>query len=399
MCYIRCSRAAISFSDIKLQTKEEVIHEKQNLLAVLYVLMFAIILYINGAFSGESISVSNLAINVAFLIVIGILFIISFVSFSRLNRVTDSLVDTAEEMSAKYESVQKSLWDEYRTKKDTFSSPVLNRQFDRYQKRIAASTNAKGTISRVCSLEEYINEDLLDNVVSAHFNSAVGGTLTGLGILGTFIGLSMGMISFTGSDVFTISDNIAPLLDGMKVAFHTSVYGIFFSIVFNFVYRSLMADAYGKLSRFLMTFQECAAPVPASVDENTSAMLIYQANTANALKRILELLKGNAEEQSKGLDRVVQQFVNQMSDVLGADFEQLGKTLHESCEAQGTYARNFQRLEESTRLLLESSRTMNETLTMTLERQKELEEKLSSTCDDLSNELYTFHQMRDLYEK
>lgn len=42
---------------------------------------------------------------------------------------------------------------------------------------------------------------------------------------------------------------------------------------------------------------------------------------------------------------------------------------------------------------------MNETLTMTLERQKELEEKLSSTCDDLSNELYTFHQMRDLYEK
>ena len=369
------------------------------LLAVLYVLMFAIILYINGAFSGESISVSNLAINVAFLIVIGILFIISFVSFSRLNRVTDSLVDTAEEMSAKYESVQKSLWDEYRTKKDTFSSPVLNRQFDRYQKRIAASTNAKGTISRVCSLEEYINEDLLDNVVSAHFNSAVGGTLTGLGILGTFIGLSMGMISFTGSDVFTISDNIAPLLDGMKVAFHTSVYGIFFSIVFNFVYRSLMADAYGKLSRFLMTFQECAAPVPASVDENTSAMLIYQANTANALKRILELLKGNAEEQSKGLDRVVQQFVNQMSDVLGADFEQLGKTLHESCEAQGTYAGNFQRLEESTRLLLESSRTMNETLTMTLERQKELEEKLSSTCDDLSNELYTFHQMRDLYEK
>ena len=209
----------------------------------------------------------------------------------------------------------------------------------------------------------------------------------------------MGMISFTGSDVFTISDNIAPLLDGKKVAFHTSVYGIFFSIVFNFVYRSLMADAYGKLSRFLMTFQECAAPVPASVDENTSAMLIYQANTANALKRILELLKGNAEEQSKGLDRVVQQFVNQMSDVLGADFEQLGKTLHESCEAQGTYARNFQRLEESTRLLLESSRTMNETLTMTLERQKELEEKLSSTCDDLSNELYPFHQMRDLYEK
>lgn len=369
------------------------------LLAVLYVPVFVVILYINGAFSGGSVSISNLAINVSFLVLIGILFIISFVNFARLNRVTDSLMDAAEEMSAKYESVQKSLWPEYRDKKDVFTSQILNRQFERYQKRIGTSTNKKGMVSQVCSLEEYINENLLDSVVSAHFNSAVAGSLTGLGILGTFIGLSLGMISFTGSDVFTISDNIAPLLDGMKVAFHTSVYGIFFSIVFNFVYRSLMADAYEKLSQFLMIFQECAAPVPSTVDENTSAMLIYQANMATSLKKISELLTGRAEEQTKGLDRIVQQFVNQMSDTMGSDLEQMGKTLQQSCEAQGTYARNFQRLEESTRLLLEASRTMNETVALALDRQREIEEKLSRTCDDLSNELYTFHQMRDLYEK
>ena len=38
-------------------------------------------------------------------------------------------------------------------------------------------------------------------------------------------------------------------------------------------------------------------------------------------------------------------------------------------------------------------------LTMTLELQKELEENLSITGYDLSNEVYTFHQIRDLYEK
>ena len=82
-------------------------------------------------------------------------------------------------------------------------------------------------------MEEYINEDLLDQIAGTHYNSVVSGTMSGLGILGTFLGLTLGMLSFTGNDIFTISDNIAPLLSGMKVAFHTYVYGIFFSLVFN----------------------------------------------------------------------------------------------------------------------------------------------------------------------
>ena len=44
------------------------------LLAVLYVPVFVVILYINGAFSGGSVSISNLAINVSFLVLIGILY-------------------------------------------------------------------------------------------------------------------------------------------------------------------------------------------------------------------------------------------------------------------------------------------------------------------------------------
>ena len=38
-------------------------------------------------------------------------------------------------------------------------------------------------------------------------------------------------------------------------------------------------------------------------------------------------------------------------------------------------------------------------MNLALNRQDEVAEKLSETCDGLSNELYTFHRMRDLYEK
>lgn len=55
-------------------------------LFVLYLLMFGFILYINGVFTGQITSRSNLVINISFLILIGILMVISAISFGRLTR-------------------------------------------------------------------------------------------------------------------------------------------------------------------------------------------------------------------------------------------------------------------------------------------------------------------------
>ena len=368
-------------------------------LFVLYILMLGFILYINGVFTGEIGSISNFAINLTFFILIGILMIISAVFFNRLNRAGDALERVTKSMSTQYEVSSANLWSQYKEKENVFEDSVLDAQFAKYQRRIKAHTTKKGTVTSACSVEEYINEDLLDQIAGTHYNSVVSGTMSGLGILGTFLGLTLGMLSFTGNDIFTISDNIAPLLSGMKVAFHTSVYGIFFSLVFNFVYRGIMADAYTRLTGFLETFHECTEPPVSQVDENMNAMLIYQANMANSMKSIMELMKYNEESQIKGLDKIVQQFMNQLSESLGTEFDSLGRNLKDSCEAQSTYARNFQRLEESTRLLLDASHAMQDSMQLSLERQQHVEEKLNRACENLGNELYTFHQMRDLYEK
>src|SRR5574344_535508 len=56
--------------------------------------------------------------------------------------------------------------------------------------------------------------------------------LTSLGILGTFLGIVLGLLEFnTGS----IETSIVKLLDGLKVAFITSVIGILGSILFKFI--------------------------------------------------------------------------------------------------------------------------------------------------------------------
>lgn len=225
------------------------------ILFVFYFLGAGFILYINGIFTGDTSSMTNLVINGVFLLVIGILFIICAVSFSRLNRCTDELVKVTEQMRKEYDEADgKNLWSSYQDRVSLFKELLLKEAFLKYLMRMKNSRTRYG-YRNACDVEEYINEDLLDTVGMSYFNSGIAGTLTGLGILGTFLGLSMGLGSFNGDDIYTISDNVGPLLSGMKVAFHTSVYGIFFSLVFNFVYRSLMSDAYGKLAEFLAAFR------------------------------------------------------------------------------------------------------------------------------------------------
>lgn len=379
-------------------------------LFLVYVAVVMVVLYINGAFAGNITDLVNLGINGGFLIIIGILFLVSMISFGRLNRFTDELMAAAEKIQKEYmDAGGRSLWNNYQDKKDLFKMEVLKNAYAKYRMRMRSFRTKRGYVNS-CDLEEYINEDLIDRTGLSFFNSGMPGALTGLGILGTFLGLSIGLGSFNGNDIYAVTDNVGTLLGGMKVAFHTSVYGIFFSLVFSFVYRSIMADAYEKLDAFLDVFRQCVVVPVINEDESYAAMLVYQANMSNSVKQMLELMQGTAKEQVAGVERIVNQFMEQMSLVMGSNLKQLGNTLQTTSEAQRIYADNCKSLTEATAALIEMNKENQKTWQVVLEKQEllagqldEQKQKLEATCDeismDISNQLYTFEQMRNAYEK
>src|SRR5690554_1149518 len=53
--------------------------------------------------------------------------------------------------------------------------------------------------------------------------------LTSLGILGTFVGIVIGLLGFDATD---IDSSIAPLLEGLKTAFTSSLAGMLLSIIY-----------------------------------------------------------------------------------------------------------------------------------------------------------------------
>ncbi len=372
----------------------------------LYAIVVAFVLYLNGVFTGEWGSYTNLAINIGFLIIIGIIFVISSVSFGRLNRVTYELEDVMLRLLKEYKD-GKNLWKNYKDNAKVFEEKELQDAFNKYRLRLKRAR--RGTDAS-CDLGEYINEELLDRVGMNYFNSGVSGTLTGLGILGTFLGLSMGLGAFSGDDIFTISDNVGSLLSGMKVAFHTSVYGILFSLVFNIAYRGVMSDAYETLGEFLDVFRQTVQPAGVKEDENAATMLVYQAGIANTLKQMLELLKGGAMEQTAGVERIVDKFTTQMQAALDTDFQKLGNVLKNAGEEQAVSAVNAAQMVEAVTALVEVNRSVQAALANVMERQEtfagqlaEQKKMLADTCSDMSDEIssqiYTFEQMRNLYEK
>lgn len=370
------------------------------LLFLVYLFVVGFVLVVNGVFTGQISSMSNLVINMIFLLLIGIMFLISFASFARLNRMTDKLTTVTDQIYKAYDDGDHKLWETYRTRSKVFGDDVLDEAFYRYQKKMNSFQTRHGLMGS-CDIEDYIHEELLNQAGMNYYNSAISGTMTGLGILGTFIGLSIGLGSFNGNDIYTISDNVGPLLSGMKVAFHTSVYGILFSLVFQFAHRGLMADAYDKLQDFLAAFRECVEPVVNNTDDNAKAMLVYQANMANYMKQMTELLKGETREQAETLDKLVQQFTAKMQQALGADFDRLGASLQRACSTQELYADNYRSMTDTTQALLQSSLSLQKTLEDTMSRQEvmarqlqEQAEKIDATCDtineEISTQLYTY---------
>lgn len=80
-------------------------------------------------------------------------------------------------------------------------------------------------------------EAMYSAIGQRHILDFGGGIHTSLGVLGTFIGLSMGLSGLNVLDSEALRIGIGGLIGGMQVAFYTSVLGVVLSIIWIFVDR------------------------------------------------------------------------------------------------------------------------------------------------------------------
>ena len=119
-----------------------------------------------------------------------------------------------------------------------------------------------------------------------------GITPYGMGILGTFIGLTRGIKGIDMTTAGSMSYSIEILLRGMDVAFRTSIAGVVAAIIYNLVRRFVNSLTAKAIRTFVHQCQDVLYQ-PISAD---TAMLSLMSNMVDAEKQTAETIKNELVE-------------------------------------------------------------------------------------------------------
>lgn len=239
---------------------------------------------------------------------------------------------------------------------------------DTYRKTLAT----KGAAPFV-DISDFYNSDYLDEIGSTGICDLISGTMTGLGILGTFLGLVLGISGFDTTTTDAITSSIAGLLGGMGTAFFTSIVGVFLSLLFSYFHKIAYNRAHKGLEDFVTAFHDKNLDGSSSNAENQ--LLGYQQQQTELMKNfatvvseavstsiantmrtelvpIFDEMKSTVKEfseiasqqQKDGLNQVVQEFIRCMNESLRGQFDELAATIQKTCEWQKASTEQMQKI-------------------------------------------------------
>ncbi len=224
------------------------------------------------------------------------------------------------------------------------------------------------------------------------FSKDLKATIISIGVLGTFAGIFLGLYYF---DTSKITESVPKLLEGLKLAFATSILGMFFSIILtvkDFIFqKNLQENSTESLLKSILSEEKKA-------NQFTKDRILYFMAESNkninshfniinkSVKEILNVLsKGAKEEIITALENVISDFNKNLTEQFGDNFKQLNKSVKNMIVWQETYKVTIEQAEKNLQVILT-------TLEMNAEHSIKLItnfEKISKTSQDLSSIIQT----------
>ncbi|MDD3794418.1 MAG: MotA/TolQ/ExbB proton channel family protein [Lachnospiraceae bacterium] len=162
-----------------------------------------------------------------------------------------------------------------------------------------------------CDIGDYIGEYEINNYTHRRTIEMVPDILTSLGILGTFVGLVWGLRGFNPVSYEAMASSVSSLVDGIKVAFVTSIYGISLSMVFSYWMRGAFSRVSESLDNFIDKYYLCAVP-----PTDATAMNHLLSNQKEQTK----VMKGMSEE-------LAEQMASSFENHVGSAMQHMNNTM------------------------------------------------------------------------
>lgn len=138
---------------------------------------------------------------------------------------------------------------------------------------------------------EYINDYSVCkyNKLNLRMLDTAAGTLVGLGLLGTFLGLTLGIKGFDSSNTERINESIQGLLAGMGTAFLTSLLGMTFSILFTAADKALRHRLYKDVKELTDKLDS---------EYYIDDLVLANINQQNIVNQLYKALKNDLQQQA-----------------------------------------------------------------------------------------------------
>lgn len=251
-------------------------------------------------------NVSSTIYNFVFLAVIAVLYMIAmFGGMFRMNNLGSAFHRAVEELNSMFKTSGKTDPKNLTYLGELFDDKYLDQKMDSFTDSINNSKEGLGDI------EEFINEDELDIHIHKKLLEMVPDIFTSIGILGTFLGLVWGLRDFQPTDYSAMTSSVAALVEGIKVAFLTSIYGISFSIVYTFGMKGEYSSMTEELQAFLEKFHSCV--MPTAENESRNLLLASQKLQTSAMKQMAEQF---SVQMADSFEKVITPTFQKMNDSL-----------------------------------------------------------------------------------
>ena len=286
---------------------------------------------------------------------IGFFFIISIFACKGLNRMTCVHNDfrKAIHLLHNWENAEQNQ-NRYTELEACFTDKVVLKSFRNFRTE-CDSLRQRMPNGCECDIADYINESEFEDYLGIEVLNQYPGLYTGIGMLGTFVGLSLGLTNFNflGSSA-EIARNIESLMSCIQLAFVTSIMGLFLSFVFNAQYRRLSRNTLDGLKSFVSEYHRqtdnanhnsinriienqsgqtnairtLSDDIAVSVSDLLSTQMKHMENT------YLEACNRLEESQAKGMELLVDKFTEKLLGTLTSGIEHLGEAIEETCTYQ-----------------------------------------------------------------
>lgn len=270
-------------------------------------------------------------------VVFGVIFAVGFYYcwrwFTRIKRATASVNDLCIVLQ-KYS--RDSLADNYGELQEEMVEGPYAEVWKKFEWTLFKSDN-EGIMMTQDPESFYNDQTLLEDIPLTIFRG-MPGIFTGVGLLGTFLGLTVGLEGIDFSNIETMKSGIEGLLKGTTTAFWTSVVGLIGALVFTTLCNNYFSRPYNRARAGLIDQLNVLFPAK-SIEEFLSKQTEQAEEQTIAMRELNGELVGRLEEMFVKLSQSIDVALkNNLAESFSHTLEPVFQNLNQSIDKLGSSA-------------------------------------------------------------